>query len=107
MIRPPASEQRRFLRVFGAALRTARQDQGWSQEELAERAGLHRTFVGALERGQRGMNLDRLPALARALGVEPGELVPDREAFAGPTQESDRWDLPQPRTPDLEELLHR
>jgi transcriptional regulator with XRE-family HTH domain len=46
-----------------------------SQEELAERAGLHRTYVSSLERGQRNVGLDNIHALARALGVSAAELL--------------------------------
>lgn len=99
-------EQRRFLAAFGAGLRAARQARAWSQEELAERAGMHRTFVGAVERGGAGMNLNKLPALARVLGVEPGELVPGWDAFTGENHTGSRWTTP-PRTPDLKELLPR
>src|SRR5438552_18048648 len=48
------------------ALRLAR---GWSQEIMAEKCGLHRTYVGAIERGERNVTLETLNALALALGV--------------------------------------
>ncbi len=54
---------------FGKRLRTLREERGWSQEEFADRAGLHRTYVSAVERGVRNPTLSVLGRLAEALGV--------------------------------------
>ena len=64
---------------FGAVLRARREDAGYSQEELAERAGLHRTYVSLIERGQRNATLGVLEQLARALDVRMAELVDELE----------------------------
>jgi transcriptional regulator with XRE-family HTH domain len=48
---------------------------GLSQEELAAKSGLHRTYISGIERGRRNISVDNLFALAEALGVEPSELV--------------------------------
>jgi transcriptional regulator with XRE-family HTH domain len=58
-------------------VRELRQAQGLSQEGLAERSGLHRTYISSLERGQRNVGLDNLHVLARALGVKPSALLGD------------------------------
>jgi transcriptional regulator with XRE-family HTH domain len=59
---------------FGHRVRDLRQARGMSQEQLAELAGLHRTYVSSLERGQRNVGLDNILALAAALEVSPAEL---------------------------------
>lgn len=59
---------------FGRRVRQLRLARGLSQEALAELAGLHRTYVSSLERGQRNVGLDNIHALADALGVTPASL---------------------------------
>jgi transcriptional regulator with XRE-family HTH domain len=46
-----------------------------SQEALAERTGLHRTYMGSVERGERNVSLDNIYRLAEALGVSAGSLL--------------------------------
>jgi transcriptional regulator with XRE-family HTH domain len=46
-----------------------------SQEELAERASLHRTYISSIERGHRNISLENLFHLAKALAIPPEELV--------------------------------
>lgn len=55
---------------FGKRLRVLREEKGWTQEELAEKAGMHFTYVGQIERGVRNPSLINLYKLARALGVK-------------------------------------
>ena len=56
-------------------LRVMRLAQGLSQEELAHRAGVHRTYLGSVERGERNVSIDSIERLAGALGIDVGELV--------------------------------
>jgi transcriptional regulator with XRE-family HTH domain len=74
------------LRAFGSAVRARRKamqgsraGEPMSQEELAERAGVHRTYVGDVERGQRNVSLINVWRLARALGVSLSALMGDVE----------------------------
>jgi transcriptional regulator with XRE-family HTH domain len=67
---PPASIKSRF----GATIRTLRDERGLSQEELAERAGLHRNYVGGVERGERNIALENIVKLAKALSVATRDL---------------------------------
>lgn len=61
--------------VFGANVRRVRAERGYSQEELAERSGLHRTYVSSLERGQRNVGLDNIVRLADTLGTSAAVLL--------------------------------
>ena len=60
--------------AFGARVRSLRLASGLSQEQLAERAGLHRTYVSSIERGHRNVGLDNILDLAAALGVPAADL---------------------------------
>ena len=62
---------------FGERLRAVRQQRGISQEKLAELAGLHRTYVSSIERGERNVSLVNIERLAAALGVAMAELMPN------------------------------
>lgn len=64
--------------AFGHRVRTLRVVAGFSQEQLAGRAGLHRTYVSSLERGFRNVSLDNILRLAEALEVSPAALFEDR-----------------------------
>jgi transcriptional regulator with XRE-family HTH domain len=71
----PARERLPRHRVaFGRRVRELRTELGLSQEDLAERAGLHRNYVGGIERGERNVGLDNIHKLARALRVEVTDL---------------------------------
>ena len=61
--------------VFALNLRKTRQARGLSQEELAHRAELDRTYISALERSIYGASIDVLAKIAFALEVEPAELL--------------------------------
>lgn len=62
-------------RTFGERVRARRSVLGLSQEDLAHRAGLHRTYIGSVERGERNVSLANIVRIARALGVDAAELV--------------------------------
>jgi transcriptional regulator with XRE-family HTH domain len=68
-------ENSRLRKTLAHNLRRYRKEQGLSQEALADRASLHRTFVGAVERCERNISLDNLGKLAEALGVPPSTLL--------------------------------
>ncbi len=62
------------LVALGRSIRAQRLAQGLSQEELADRASLHRNYIGGIERGERNVGIKAIYALARGLGVEVGRL---------------------------------
>jgi transcriptional regulator with XRE-family HTH domain len=62
-------------RIFAQRLRQIRQIKGLSQEELADMAGLHRTYVGSVERSERNVSIDNMERLANALEVDITELL--------------------------------
>ena len=66
-------------KAFGERVRALRQAANLSQEELAEACGLHRTYVGAVERGERNISLLNIIALSRALRIKPSSLLEDVE----------------------------
>lgn len=61
--------------ALGNAIRHLRQHQGISQERLAQIAGVHRNYVGAVERGERNIAYTNLTRIAAALNVRASELV--------------------------------
>ncbi|WP_365673646.1 helix-turn-helix transcriptional regulator [Okeania sp. SIO3I5] len=63
------------LKMFGQQVRKLRQAKGLSQEKLAELAGLHRNYIGGIERGERNVALLNILRLARALEVSPSKLL--------------------------------
>ena len=64
-----------LLERVGAGIRAIRESQGLSQEVLAEKSHLHRTYVGDVERGRRNISLKSLHKIAKALGVSVGQLL--------------------------------
>jgi len=64
-----------ILEVFGSNIAMRRRELGLSQEGLAERAGLHRTYIGSVERGERNPALKSIVKIALALDVDPGDLL--------------------------------
>jgi transcriptional regulator with XRE-family HTH domain len=67
--------------AFGTVVRRHRQANGLSQEALAERAEIHHTHVGLIERGERNASLDVAQRVARALGLSLSTLIAEAEKY--------------------------
>jgi transcriptional regulator with XRE-family HTH domain len=72
---PYTPDDNKLLQVIGQNLKKARLAKGWSQEQLSFESGLHRTYVGAVERGERNITVINLRKLASVLGVTLAALV--------------------------------
>ena len=68
-------EKPRILAQFGDALRKLRLDASFSQEELAENAGIDRSYLGAIERGEHNVALLNIIKIASALKIDPHRLL--------------------------------
>jgi transcriptional regulator with XRE-family HTH domain len=77
-----ASDSPPSLIPFGRALRALRSEAGFTQEQLAQAASLHMSYVSGIEQGQRNPSYLTLLALAHGLGVTAAELVERAERLA-------------------------
>jgi transcriptional regulator with XRE-family HTH domain len=70
-------------KILAAKVRRLRQERGLSQEALAEVCGLHRTYIGAVERAERNVSLSTISTLAKALNVSILELLTQERTGRG------------------------
>ena len=73
------SHESRLVAVFAANVRKKRLELGLSQEALAESAGVHRTYVGMLERAEKNVTIYNIERIAAALMVPPDSLLIDSD----------------------------
>jgi transcriptional regulator with XRE-family HTH domain len=66
---------RLILEIFGQKVRKERLKQSLSQEELADRAGVHRTYIGMIERAEKNITLLNIEKISKALGVTISKLL--------------------------------
>ncbi len=71
---PTMATETSITKKFGRRIRTLRKERGLSQEDLAERSGLDRTYISGIERGVRNVALRNIEALSQALDVALAEL---------------------------------
>ena len=64
---------------LGRAVRRLRKEAGYSQESFADRCGVHRTYMGAVERGQTNISLDNIERIARGLHLTAAQLLAEAE----------------------------
>jgi transcriptional regulator with XRE-family HTH domain len=65
----------KILKTFARKLKSLRLEKGWTQEQLAKRADLHRTYIGAIERYERNVSLLNVERIASALRVDVKDLL--------------------------------
>jgi transcriptional regulator with XRE-family HTH domain len=74
------NSEEQYLRRLGLEIRRHRQGRGLSQESFAEVVGLHRTYVGAIERGERNITIGSLLPIAKALNMTIAQLLTSAES---------------------------
>lgn len=77
--KPPVPKSLPAKALFGQRLRTARVEMALSQEELADQADLHRTYIGQVERGERNISVDNMEKLAEAVGQDLWHMLQPEE----------------------------
>ncbi len=65
----------KILADFGSNVKRIRKIRGWSQEKLAKKTGLHRTYIGSIERNERNVSLINVERIAKALNVNLKKLL--------------------------------
>jgi transcriptional regulator with XRE-family HTH domain len=68
-------KKREILLKFGKKVREERKKLGYSQEVLAEKAGVHRTYIGMIERGEKNITLANIQRVSKALKIKISELT--------------------------------
>ncbi len=66
-----------ILEKFGEKVRKERRQKGLSQEELAARAGVHRTYIGMIERSEKNITLENIEKITKALGLKISDFFKD------------------------------
>ena len=67
--------------ALGRAIRELRSERDWSQEELSLRSGVHRNYIGGLERAERRPSVETVGKLADALGIKPSQVFKRAERY--------------------------
>lgn len=86
-VRKPSPE---ITKILAKNIRSYRREKNLSQEELADICNLHRTYVGAVERGERNVTLSTLEAFSNALGISVPKLLTTAESDYAETHENNR-----------------
>jgi transcriptional regulator with XRE-family HTH domain len=67
-------DDRRYLEELGRRIRHQRQSRRWTQADLGQRCGLHRTFIGSVERGERNLSILNVRLIGRVLRISLNDL---------------------------------
>ena len=88
-------------RALGNRIRELRKERGWSQEQFSAYAHVHRTFAGALERGEKNLSFQALAMIARCFGLTLSELLEGLESGGRPKTKPSR----DARSADVEQRI--
>ena len=102
---PYRNELRRLRQALGQRIRELRSARGWSQEEFADRAHIHRTFAGSLERGEKNCSFHALILIARCFDLTLSELLSGLESGQSSNVRAGRRTVARPGSPDRTRLL--
>lgn len=96
-----------IAKVIGERIRIYRNRAGYSQEELAEKAGLHNTYIGQLERGEKNATLESIEKVSRALKI-PLEILTEKIVLEDARNEfpTKFYDLVNPLQPSEQKFLY-
>lgn len=72
------AESRQLHLIVASNICRLRQNAGLSQESFADKCNLHRTYIGAIERGERNITVNTLARIAEALNINPADLLIDK-----------------------------
>jgi transcriptional regulator with XRE-family HTH domain len=72
---PERTSEQILMTAFGNAVRKLRRDRGWSQEDFADRVGVHRTYMGGVERGERNVSLVNIGRISESLELPLAALM--------------------------------
>ena len=78
MIFPSYMKTSHIMLIVANNVRRLRKAKGWSQEDLAEKSGLHRTYIGAIERAEQNITVETLARVAAALGCKAERLLSEQ-----------------------------
>jgi transcriptional regulator with XRE-family HTH domain len=67
--------KKNILKKFGERVRELRLQNNWSQEELGEQTGFHRTYIGMVERGERNISLKNIEIIAKTFDISISRLL--------------------------------
>ena len=72
-------DEQAYIKALGKAVRELRKAMGFSQEGFADEVGLHRTYMGAIERGEQNLTIRNIVRVADHLGIPPSVLLAEAE----------------------------
>jgi transcriptional regulator with XRE-family HTH domain len=72
-------DPQKYIRSLGEVIRNKRSKLGFSQEAFAAEVGLHRTYIGSIERGEKNLTMKNLIKIADKLAIMPSKLLKDTE----------------------------